>query len=262
MTIGDRCKEYEELTGSKLIRKLPTFARLDGRSFHSFTKGMKRPFDESFQKCMVETARALVEEFHPLICYTQSDEITMYWHFEDDISETTKMNFNGRIQKLVSVLAGFASSKFTQLVASVKTNSKFADRVSKNPCFDCRVWQVPTKGDALEVFLWREDDATKNSITMAAQSVYSHKELHGKNSSDKQEMLFQKGINWNDYPSHFKRGIFLKRQNYTKETTIEKYEKIPLKKRPKEMVVTRSHVIELDLGPIRQNLNFLDKVYE
>ncbi len=257
MTIGDRCKEYEELTESKLIRKLPTFARLDGRSFHSFTKGMKRPFDEEFHFCVSETTRALVEEFQPLIGYTQSDEITMFWAYEDDIAETTKMNFGGRVQKLTSVLAGFASSKFMQLV-----QQHFPAKASKIPCFDCRIWQVPTKGDALEVFLWREDDATKNSITMAAQSVYSHKELHGKNSSDKQEMLFQKGINWNDYPSHFKRGAFFKRENYTKEMTIEEYEKIPSKKRPKDRLITRSHVVELDLGPIRQNLNFLEKVYE
>lgn len=259
MSISDRCKEYEELTESKLIRKLPTFARLDGRAFHSFTKGMKRPFDERLHFCMKETAKALIEEFHPLIAYTQSDEISLYYHYEDDTSETTKMPFNGRIQKLVSNLAGFASSTFCRLVAS--SEAEFAKRVEKTPCFDCRIWQVPTKGDAYEVFVWREDDATKNSITMAAQTLYSPKQLHKKDSNDKQEMLFQKGINWNDYPAHFKRGIFLKRQNYMKQLTEEELSKIPLKKRPENGQVMRSRVEEIDLGPIKQNPSFMEVVY-
>jgi tRNA(His) 5'-end guanylyltransferase len=102
------------------------------------------------------------------------------------------------------VLAGLASATFVKLA-----RERIPQKTEPTPCFDCRVWQVPTRREALEVFVWREDDAVKNSISMAAGAFYPDAELRGKNSAAKQELLFQKGVNWSEYPAAFKRGTYL-----------------------------------------------------
>src|SRR5262249_23945400 len=151
---------------------------------------------------MIETARYLVQEMQALVGYTQSDEITLAW-FESSQS-VSDYAFDGRFQKLASVLAGMASARFGQLV-----REHLPSKASETPHFDCRVEQVPTFADAADVFVWREDDATKNSITMAAGAYYSEAELDGKTGNVKQELLWQHGVNWNDFPSFFKRGTYL-----------------------------------------------------
>src|SRR5688572_6333212 len=166
------------------MRGLPLLARLDGRAFHTFTRDLQRPYEPGMSRSMVETARFLVQETTAAVGYTQSDEITLAW-FEPSQSPS-EYAFDGRFQKLASVLAGMASSRFCQLIAK-----ELPAKVDEVPHFDCRVWQVPTLADAADVLIWREDDATKNSITMAAGAYYNDRELHGKNSSQKQEMLFQ-----------------------------------------------------------------------
>src|SRR5581483_5540743 len=95
------------------------------------------------------------------------------------------------------------------------------------PMFDARVWNVPSQDEAANYFLWRERDARKNSVAMAAQSVCSHRELQNKNGSDMQEMLFQRGINWNDYPPQFKRGTFVRRKLVERPFTAAELEKLP-----------------------------------
>ena len=210
--------------GRRCMPGLPLLARLDGRSFHTFTRGLPRPYDERLTRCMIETTRALIQDLQPRIGYTQSDEITLLW-YEADIKNS--LPFDGRFQKLASVSAGLASARFVQLLLQ-----HLPERADRTPCFDCRVWQVPSQKEALEVFLWREDDAVKNSITMAAGSFYSDRELHGKDSAEKQEMLFQKGKNWNDYPAAFKRGTYLQRRASERELTEEERLRIPEAHRP------------------------------
>jgi tRNA(His) 5'-end guanylyltransferase len=118
------------------------------------------------------------------------------------------------------------------------------------------VWQVPTIQEALEVFVWREDDAVKNSISMAASVFYSHRELHGKNGSEKQELLFQKGVNWNNYPASFKRGTYLQRKTEDRVLTDEEWLRIPNEHRPsRDQTFSRSRVVELDLPPVRRITN-------
>lgn len=244
--LGDRCKAYEQAeAGHSAMRCLPLLARLDGRAFHTFTRGLRRPYDEAMSRSMIETARQLVGKTHAAVGYTQSDEITLAWH---QPGEHSQLMFNGRFQKLASVLAGLASVAFYKEIAQ-----RLPSKAGELPHFDCRVWQVPTIRDAIDVFIWREDDATKNSIAMAAQSVCSHKELHGKHTGDMQEMLHDKGINWNDYPAFFKRGTYLQRKTSPRTLTEVERIRIPEAHRPEsDATFERSEVVELDMPPIRR----------
>lgn len=239
--LGDRMKLLEMAeAGRKAMPGLPVMARLDGRAFHAYTRGMQRPFDAGMLACMRETMRALVEEFHAALGYTQSDEITLVWR-EPDL-------FDGRWQKLTSVLAGYASATFVRIADRV-----FPEKHRHTPCFDCRVWQVPNAATAIDVFAWREHDAVKNSVQMAAQSVCSHRELHGQGRADQMEMLHARGINWNDYPVHFKRGIYAQRQTVQRALTDEELTAIPEAHRPPaDQAFTRGFIAVLDLPPIRQ----------
>ena len=243
--LGDRCKQFEEREAARAaMRGLPLLARLDGRAFHTFTRGLTRPYDAAMSRCMIETARTLVEQTQARVAYTQSDEITLVWHEPAD-APTTYL-FDGRWQKLGSVLAGIATARFNQLVAE-----HLPTKAALLPHFDCRLWQVPTLADALDVFVWRERDAVKNSISMAASALYTDRELHGQSSPAKQELLFQRGVNWNDYPPFFKRGTYLQRRAFEQPLTDDERARIPEAHRPApDAVFTRHAVVELDLPPI------------
>ncbi|HLL22089.1 MAG TPA: tRNA(His) guanylyltransferase Thg1 family protein, partial [Kofleriaceae bacterium] len=198
----------------------------------------------------------LVQEMMAVVGYTQSDEITLAW-FESSQSPSDYA-FDGRFQKLASVLAGMASARFGQLV-----REHLPQKAAETPHFDCRVWQVPTLEDAAEVFVWREDDATKNSITMAAGAYYGDDELVGKGSGVKQEMLWQKGVNWNDYPTFFKRGTYVQRRTVERVLTDEERTRIPEAHRPPAgTVVQRSQVVERELPPVRKIANLSAVLFE
>lgn len=255
--LGDKCKLFEQAeAGRKAMRGLPLLARLDGRAFHTFTRGLERPYDQRMSFCMAETARFLVQETHALIGYTQSDEITLLWFVPSD--STSEYIFDGKYQKIASVLAGMASCQFMKLVAN-----QLPQKASATPHFDCRVWQVPTQSEVIDVFVWREDDAVKNSISMAARALYSDKQLFEKTSSVKQEMLFQKGVNWNDYPAFFKRGAYFARRAVERELSEEELARIPEAHRPaKGTLFTRSQVYELNLPPVRKIGNLAAVLFE
>jgi tRNA(His) guanylyltransferase len=255
--LDDRCKSFELAeAGRRAMRGLPLLARLDGRAFHTFTRGLPRPYDPGLSHAMIETARYLVQEMLALVAYTQSDEITLAWY--EPVQSASTYAFDGRFQKLASVLAGMASARFCQLVSE-----HVPSKASETPHFDCRVWQVPTLTEAAAVFVWREDDATKNSITMAALTCYTDRELEGMSSADKQELLFQKGINWNDYPAFFKRGTYLQRRQVSRQLTDEERARIPEPHRPPlGAVVQRTQVVELELPPIRQVANAAAVLFE
>lgn len=218
--LGDRMKMYENLECSRRLMPLvPIVARVDGRAFHSFTRGMERPFDSTFSEAMFRTAMHLAKETNACMVYAQSDEITLAWH---STSPKSQIWFDGRVCKMTSQLAAQATLAFYR--ATLEIMPQYADRM---PSFDARVWQMPNRTEAANVFVWREWDATKNSISMAASSVYSDKALHGKNSADKQEMLFQKGINWNDYQPMFKRGVYIQRRTVHRPFTMIELDKLP-----------------------------------
>ena len=135
---------------------------------------------------------------------------------------------------------------------------------NKLPTFDCRVFNVPNKQEAVNHFMWREWDATKNSITSAANSVYSHSELQDKNSSQKQEMLFQKGINWNDYPAEFKRGTYIQRKVVERAYLAEELESLPPKHHARlspDLVVSRMETKVLDMPPLAKVVNQVEVVF-
>ena len=254
-TLGDRMKSYEsQTTCQQLITGLPVIARMDGRSFHSFTKGLSRPYDARLSSLMIATSKYLLEEVDGAVTsYTQSDEITLLIYAT--IPEQ-QIFFNGRVFKMVSSLAAMATAFFNaelekyipEKAEQLKGKRQFAQ-------FDARVFNVPNEDEAANHFLWRELDATKNSISMAAQSVYSHNELMNKNSGDKMEMLWQKGINWNDYPTFFKRGTYLQRRKVTKKFSPEELAKLPEKHPARvdnDMEFTRQEVMRLNIPPLNR----------
>lgn len=236
---------------------LPTFARVDGRAFHSFTRGMNRPYDDRMATSMGLTLLFLMKETNALFGHTQSDEITLMWYSSDTKSQIW---FDGRHSKMVSQIAALATVEFYRL-----TVENMPDRARLCPTFDARVWQVPTLAEAANVFLWREQDATRNSLTMAAQTMYSDKELHGKDSSDKQEMLFQKGINWNDYPAFFKRGIYARRKKIVRPFTTDEILLLPEKHEARtnpELTVERSSWVLEDLPVLSTVENKIEMIFE
>lgn len=215
-SLGDRMKTYEaHECGRRFLPMLPVYARIDGRGFSRFTKDMERPYDARMSSAMVETTRRLVETTHASIGYTQSDEISLVWHSSD---YEKAIFFDGKTTKMTSVLAGMTTSLFINAVLD-----HFDDGLrylAKTPHFDSRVIQLPSQTEAANMVLWRELDATKNAISMAARHYYSHKELNGCNGPLMQEMLFQKGVNFNDYPPFFKRGSFIRRKTVMRPVIV------------------------------------------
>jgi tRNA(His) guanylyltransferase len=157
---------------------------------------------------MVETARVLAREVGARIAYTQSDEITLVMHVERDDQQ---LFCEGRVQKIVSLLAARATAVFNHSLPSFMPDKHASLGIGDLPSFDCRVWTVPNQAEAANVLLWRELDATRNSLSMAARAQWPQEALHGKSSKEMHDLLHEKGINWNDYPAFFKRGTYLRR---------------------------------------------------
>jgi len=220
-SFGDRMKLYEGYeTERRLLPLLPVICRVDGICFHAFCKDLERPYDPGLSSLMIDLATKLIQEFGADCAYTQSDEVSLGWNrenYEDEIM------CGGKVMKLTSHLAAKTSVMFNKLLPFYLPKKEAA------PCFDARVWNVPNIVEAANVFLWREQDATRNSIQMAARHYYSHNQVFKKNTSDLQEMLFQKGVNWNDYPNFFKRGMFIVKRKVSKPFTIEELDKLPEK---------------------------------
>lgn len=236
---GDALKAFEAVeTDRVLMPETPVIVRVDGRAFHTLTRGMKRPYDTDFMACMDVTAMALVDELRPLVGYVQSDEITLVFD--------KPMDFGSRVHKLTSVSAGLASSVF-----SGEFHETFPTKRGY-PHFDSRVFQVPTLARALDVLMWREEDASRNSVSMLAQAHFSQKELHGKSCRDMKLMLEGKGVIWGNEPPRFKRGSYFRRVKYEKELTPEELKRIPEAKRPTPGTkVVRSEIRRIELEPLR-----------
>lgn len=229
-SLGDRMKGYENAYRIYLPRRLPVIVRVDGRAFHTLTKCFKRPFDSLFHNVMVQTAIALCKEISGAkIAYTQSDEISVLITNNDTID--TQPWFGNNLQKLVSLAASIATLSFNNALYVNNKSIRFADTVDykylndiynnawSHATFDARAFVLP-EDEVCNYFIWRQQDATRNSIQAAAQALYSHKELHGKSCDDLQEMIFQKGINWNDYEVWQKRGSCIYKMSDTKIVTF------------------------------------------
>ncbi len=258
---GDRMKMFEQAeAGRRFMPLLPVLARLDGKGFSKFTKGMDRPYDVRLSNLMIDTTAHLVKETNACCGYTQSDEITLAW-YSDDIN--SQIFFDGKIQKMVSVLASMCSVYFNSHLPDMFDARDIEHRVG-TAVFDCRCWQVPSLVEGANAFLWREYDATKNSISMAASSVYSHKQLDGKNGSEKQELLHQKGINWNDYPSFFKRGSYIQRRVIKSKLRPEDLESLPEKHHARlnpDLEIERSEIKRIDMPRFSSVFNRADVIF-
>lgn len=237
---GDRMKSYEAVTTSrKAFKGQPLLVRLDGNSFSTFTRGLQRPYDERMTRLMIETMKALVEKFNPNLGYVQSDEISLV--FLTKTNDPGDLPFAGRIQKLESLTASFASVYFNSRLAEF-----LPEKVGLLPIFDSRAFVVPTEIEAYNELLWRQQDCQKNAISMAAQAFFSPKELHGKNGLEKIKMLASVGVDFSKYPAAFQRGTFARREEVVRHLTPAEAEKIPEKYRPTEPI-KRSTIVEHDI---------------
>lgn len=194
-------KEYEDASRIYLTRRLPVIIRIDGRAFHTFTKGLDRPWDEDFMNVMMITAQELCEEITGAkLAYWQSDEISILVTDYDTL--TTDSWFGKNIQKMVSVSSSIATSTFN-FAASTRLNEKLGTKLAT---FDSRVFVIP-ETEVCNYFLHRQRDAENNSIQMLGQSHFSQKQLHKLNTNQIQEKLFtEKDVNWNRCPTWQKRG--------------------------------------------------------
>lgn len=233
--LGKRMKEnYEQVPKYRLMRRTPVIIRIDGKAFHSFTRGFQKPFDEVLGRAMTRTMEYLCENIQGCIFgYKQSDEISLV------LSDYKKLNsdawFDYEVQKMCSIAASMATMAFNKFfVQEVNTFysdhvidriddgvtsyefdtieheylwKKYYDSVDKGAMFDARVFNIP-KEEVVNCIYWRQLDAARNSVQMVGQANFSHKELQGKSCKVIQEMLHeQKSINWNDYPTEWKRGV-------------------------------------------------------
>lgn len=217
-SLGDRMKGYENISRNYLTRRIPVIIRIDGKAFHTFTKGMKKPFDRLLMTAMQETMQYLCKNTQGCVFgYTQSDEITLVLTDYEKI--TTDAWFGYNIQKMVSVSASMATLAFNKSFMELVESAAYAggffeteaeyDRYKKKffkAMFDSRVFTVPVD-EVCNCLIWRQQDATRNSIEAVGQANFSHKQLHCKTCNDIQEMLWrEKQINWNDFPVDCKRG--------------------------------------------------------
>ena len=230
--LGTRMKEYyENVYRFGLTRRTPVAIRIDGKAFHTFTRGFQKPFDNVLVKSMQETMKYLCENIQGCkLGYTQSDEITLILTDYDTL--TTDAWFGYELQKMCSIAASMATMAFNKFfernvfewkdtvfavsylghlnneispedLALLETYMKAID---KGAMFDARVFNIP-KEEVTNLVYWRQLDAARNSVQMVGQANFSHSELQNKSCNMIQEMLMiEKEINWNDFPTHLKRG--------------------------------------------------------
>jgi tRNA(His) guanylyltransferase len=195
-------RQYEDRFRHYLPRRSYTIIRIDGKAFHTYTANLVKPFDTTFTMNMMETAKYLCKNIQGAeFAYVFSDEISIL--LTDFKEITTEAWFDNNLQKMCSVSASMATAYFNYLRLTLDSkNSSLA-------LFDSRVFQIPDRTEVENYFIQRQQDCTRNSISATAQTLYSHKQLHGKNSSELQEMISKAGINWNDYAVVEKRGSLI-----------------------------------------------------
>lgn len=237
--LGDRMKSYyENRSKTFLTRRIPVIIRLDGKAFHTFTRGFDKPFDEIMCNAMQETMKYLCENIQGCVLgYTQSDEITLVLIDYQNLNTDAWFDYN--VQKVCSVAASMATFAFNknfynEHVSWVRATAMNPNNyniqeahnraIKRGAMFDARCFNIP-KEEVTNCILWRQQDATRNSISSAGQANFSHKQLEGLSSNQIQELLFQeKGINWNDYPTKFKRGsCCIKKYHQTMNQTLRSY---------------------------------------
>lgn len=235
--LGNRMKEnYENRAKTYLTRRTPVIIRLDGKAFHTFTQGFAKPFDEVLANTMMRTMKYLCENIQGCVLgYTQSDEITLVLVDYKNLNSEAWFDYN--VQKICSIAASMATYAFNRIFEKEhmqwRLNKQDSPIVSaherslmRGALFDARCFNIP-KEEVTNCLIWRQQDATRNSIQMVAQANFSHKELQGLNTSQLQELLFtEKNINWNDFPTRYRRGsccIYVEGEGWNVDQDIPKF---------------------------------------
>lgn len=245
-SLGDRMKGYYEArTQLFLPRRTNSIIRLDGKAFHTYTKGFKRPYDLGLMRVMDQTAIALCERIQGAkMAFVQSDEISIV--MTDYDSQQTDAWFDGNVQKITSISAAIATAHFNN---GMYLDEEILANMDKVAYFDSRVFTVPSAVEVVNCFIWRQQDATRNSIQMGAQALYSQKELNKKDTSVLQELMWQKGVNWNDYPVGFKRGRAIVKETFEHKGTD--------RKTGQEVVTTRNRWVSVEPPIFTQEPEFV-----
>nr|DAH04712.1 MAG TPA: tRNAHis guanylyltransferase [Bacteriophage sp.] len=244
--LGCRMKTfYEQIPKTKLMRRCPVAIRIDGKAFHTFTRGFQKPFDEVLIRSMQETMKYLCENIQGCVLgYTQSDEITLI--LVDYKKLTSSAWFDYEVQKICSITASMTTMAFNKFFEKYVDEYRFSkwdgvskyedgtwgyiqtllNAVDKGAMFNARCFNIP-KEEVTNLVYWRQLDASRNSIQMVGQANFSHKELQNKSCNDIQDMLMiQKGINWNDLPTYQKRGsCCVKREFWVDKNDGEEFSK-------------------------------------
>lgn len=207
MPLGDRIKSYEhQFTGYTIDSSLPFIARVDGKAFHTYTKRMRKPFDERFVKAMQETAKKLTEAFDPILSYVQSDEITLLF------KPTAEPFLSGKLSKMNSIIASTATYWFNQLIDPETPTVGI-------PIFDCRVFNVPDEWEAVNALRFRYRDAVRNAVSAAARYKVGHSKCNGLNTDEKLKLI---GSDWKGYSFAARYGTFYRRVNVLKPVSVDR----------------------------------------
>lgn len=278
-SLGDRMKNnYENRAKTYLTRRTPVIIRLDGKAFHTFTKGLKKPYDEIFHNTMNATMKYLCENIQGCkLGYTQSDEITLLLTDYDTID--TDAWFDNNVQKICSVSASMATMAFNKffaeqeheyfykhidflncdgdLIEDTDFDSDYYAKLSHKvgiAMFDSRCFNIP-EDEVTNCFIWRQQDATRNAIQMLGQCNFPHKELQGKSCNDIQDMLMtQKGINFNDMPTEFKRGVCCVKEEYYPDP-MPGYENCPVD----DTLVRTRWVLDKEIPIFTQDRDYVER---
>ena len=216
--LGDRMKGYEAVPKTKLVSRMPVILRIDGKAFHTFTRGFRKPFDENLQWVMQKTMEYLCKNIQNCVFgYTQSDEITLV--LVDYKKLNTSAFFDNEVQKICSIGASMATLAFNMFFAQrlselesditqemFEYDKAYRKAFQKGAMFDCRCFNVP-KEEVANVVYWRQLDAVRNSVQMVGQANFSYKSLEGKNCNAIKEMLKEIGLDWENYPIYCQRGV-------------------------------------------------------
>lgn len=206
-----RMKEYEKVNTTYLTKRMPILIRVDGKAFHTYTKGMEKPFDKDLAFAMQETAKYLCKTMTGCkLAYTQSDEITLLLINYNPFKFGTETYYNNNKTKIETIAASKATVGFNQVMSKLYPEKEWAE-------FDARAWTIP-KEEVANAFIWRQLDATKNSIAMVAQAHFHQNKLNNLNGKQLQEKLWQeKQINWSKLPIWQKRGVAIIKKEIVKQ---------------------------------------------
>ena len=231
--LGDRMKSYENITRTYLPNRMPVIIRIDGKAFHTFTKGFKKPFDDILMRAMEETAAVLCRDIEGVkVAYTQSDEISLLITNND--TWETQPWFGNNLQKMASVAASIATLAFNRafwhevnMLNNDYLNTEdneylnvYCRAVEKGATFDARVFVLPAD-EVCNYFIWRQQDAIRNSIQSMGQAHFSHKELMNKNCENIKQMLVEKNLKWESIPVSCQRGICVVKKPTKVKTQID-----------------------------------------